>query len=1327
MKNVCLKLFALLLCSVLCCSLNAQTIVLQEDFSNITDSVSGTDVSNSLDALLQTTGWSGYKIYKNNGKIKLGTASICGWIQTPALNLAANGGTFTISFDAEAWYHDSTSLSIYVDGTEYVVTGLDNDGSYGSYNHYTLTATGGTAATNIKFSGKGGAGKTRFFLDNIVIAQNGGTPIVSTPIFSLSSGTYQNPFDVTITSTTDSTDIYYTMDGTSPDSTATLYTTPIQISQNTTLKAIAYRTGYIHSSVASATYSFPTEIANIAAFKAIGTVSSTPYKIANDVTFVYGDGKYNFVQDASGALLIYSSSSSFPTIYSEGDQISDLTGAFAQYQNQIEMTPSFSPAAATSNIGSIEPIIATIADVRTNYAQYDAQLVTLQNVTLCNALDYEAGTTGVTINISQGTDTLAIYNRFKTLDTTIAQNSVTDVTGFVAIYGSTIQIYPRSNADLELGIQTVATPTISPISGTYPDSVTVTIACTEQGADIRYTTNGTEPTEVSTLYQQSIVLTANATIKAKAFKSGYYASETATATYTIAHEPALSVTPNSLQFSQESLTATFNITTAFLTDPVMLSCNDTHFTLSTNTIPATTASAAVTVTFDGTEPATGTITISTGTLSATVALTATATLPAPVITPASGTSDTNIVITITCANGNAAIHYTTDGTTPTAASDIYSAPFEFSVPGSYTVKAIATQTNWTNSAVTEATYTVTAPVPPTPPTPTYNDTLAYATGFEVSEGFTTSTNYSDVNEALNGPANQQWAIVYGTPSTTSPISDEASLQMRWYTNAATTLGYARTNFDVSHATRIRFQAKSTNNLNAKVSYSTDGGNSYVDTIFTISSNAATYEWNFNENATFDYVRFKFAIELPETLPTSTSRLYIDSVSIFNFPSMVSHVVDMPVIAPNSGTMYEPTSVTITCATDSAQIYYTTDGTTPTAQSTLYTAPFTVSATTTVKAIAVKTGFSNSNVNTATYTFPVEVATIADFKAAHTATSTTVYRITGDVTFVYENGYYIYIQDSTAGIQVYDRNNVWNSYFEGDIISGGICGTYTLYNGLAEFVPTLAPALSVNNIGTIAPIITDVPTLINNYNEFDSRLVQLQSVTFIDGGTYSDGTAFNMNIEQNDEVMICRSMFKNLDLTIPAGQVADVTGFVTIYNSDIQIAPRSNADIIFVQLDTVEMPIIEVNPLTNAMYTVNLACATDEAQIYYTTDGTLPTEQSTLYTQSFIVQGGTTLKAIATKEGMANSSVAEYANVGINEFVANGVTISPNPTDGNVVICTNDLPVNAIELYNIEGQLLSTKSVGTGSSTLNLSSEAAGIYFVRIVGDHFNIVKKIIRK
>jgi len=61
------------------------------------------------------------------------------------------------------------------------------------------------------------------------------------------------------------------------------------------------------------------------------------------------------------------------------------------------------------------------------------------------------------------------------------------------------------------------------------------------------------------------------------------------------------------------------------------------------------------------------------------------------------------------------------------------------------------------------------------------------------------------------------------------------------------------------------------------------------------------------------------------------------------------------------------SITITCATDGASIYYTTDGSTPTVSSTPYTAAFTISATTTVKAIAVKGGMTDSEVVSATYT------------------------------------------------------------------------------------------------------------------------------------------------------------------------------------------------------------------------------------------------------------------------------------------------------------------------------------------------------------------------
>ena len=55
---------------------------------------------------------------------------------------------------------------------------------------------------------------------------------------------------------------------------------------------------------------------------------------------------------------------------------------------------------------------------------------------------------------------------------------------------------------------------------------------------------------------------------------------------------------------------------------------------------------------------------------------------------------------------------------------------------------------------------------------------------------------------------------------------------------------------------------------------------------------------------------------------------------------------------------ETTQVTIT-EPEGARVYYTTDGSTPTSESTLYSEPFTLSASTTVKAIAIKDGVSSS--------------------------------------------------------------------------------------------------------------------------------------------------------------------------------------------------------------------------------------------------------------------------------------------------------------------------------------------------------------------------------
>jgi hypothetical protein len=79
----------------------------------------------------------------------------------------------------------------------------------------------------------------------------------------------------------------------------------------------------------------------------------------------------------------------------------------------------------------------------------------------------------------------------------------------------------------------VATPTFSPAAGTYKRTKTVGISCTTSGATIRYTTDGSEPLPDSTQYTSALSVPGSCIIKAKAFKTGYKDSDTASATYTI--------------------------------------------------------------------------------------------------------------------------------------------------------------------------------------------------------------------------------------------------------------------------------------------------------------------------------------------------------------------------------------------------------------------------------------------------------------------------------------------------------------------------------------------------------------------------------------------------------------------------------------------------------------------------------------------------------------------------------------------------------------------------------------------------------------------------
>ncbi len=78
-------------------------------------------------------------------------------------------------------------------------------------------------------------------------------------------------------------------------------------------------------------------------------------------------------------------------------------------------------------------------------------------------------------------------------------------------------------------------------------------------------------------------------------------------------------------------------------------------------------------------------------------------------------------------------------------------------------------------------------------------------------------------------------------------------------------------------------------------------------------------------------------------------------------------VKAPTATPNGGTFADSQSVTLSSVTTSTTIYYTIDGTQPTTASTKYTGAFTLNATTTVKAIAVKANMTNSTVMSVTFT------------------------------------------------------------------------------------------------------------------------------------------------------------------------------------------------------------------------------------------------------------------------------------------------------------------------------------------------------------------------
>lgn len=155
--------------------LPGQSLVFSEDFSGFTtgthSSPSTYDQSESLDTKTYEPGWTGYKVYSAGGEIKIGTASVNGWITTPLVDLTGLTGTAILRFDISRWPDDATIVQVYLNGASLGDPLEPTD----EFQTVELSLADAGSSCSIKFESL----SKRFYLDNIQISDENVTYITN--------------------------------------------------------------------------------------------------------------------------------------------------------------------------------------------------------------------------------------------------------------------------------------------------------------------------------------------------------------------------------------------------------------------------------------------------------------------------------------------------------------------------------------------------------------------------------------------------------------------------------------------------------------------------------------------------------------------------------------------------------------------------------------------------------------------------------------------------------------------------------------------------------------------------------------------------------------------------------------------------------------------------------------------------------------------------------------------------------------------------------------------------------------------------------------------
>lgn len=633
----------------------------------------------------------------------------------------------------------------------------------------------------------------------------------------------------------------------------------------------------------------------------------------------------------------------------------------------------------------------------------------------------------------------------------------------------------------------------------------------------------------------------------------------------------------------------------------------------------------------------------------------------PTFSPAEGTYTSAQSVEISCATSGATIHYTVDGTTPTENSPVYSSAIPVST--TTTIKAMATATGYNNSAVASATYTINS---------------------------TTSIQYNLVTSTNDVTGDGTYVLIYdGTHAMSSTLTSGYLAQ--------TTSGFSVSNNVATVNSSSTVDVLTLEDAGEGYFYIKDAVGYLQNTGSTTiargdNPNTDNYKWAVTISNNVAQIKNK-GTQRYLACNTGASYRFTTYASLNNqqvaaslYKNSVPKVAT-PTFSPAEGTYTSAQSVTISCATQGATIYYTTDGTDPTTSSTQYTGPINVSTTMTIKAIAVLANYDDSEVATASYTINLNPTITASPATVNIDDDNTSGARTGNFTVTGRN-----LSDNVgvnvlAGSGNFSRttsDQTWG--FNYDHNTGSVDGTaYVTYDGKALSATGRVDARNNQTGDTVNVnyLYTGPIYIMGNVNSTgwatnNGVLMERDAST----GIYSKTLTLLESGNGDDHAYI--SFTKALATT--ASDWNAIAGD--------RFGPHSNGDWTFYEqyanqpcaLDTtggyysIKMPagewVVSIDPSTNTFtlvphvaapvfdpaggryetaQTVEITCTNGDAHIYYTTDGTTPSANNgTLYDGTVInVNESTTLKAIAIY-GNYSSTVTEATYtikpIGADDFI-----------------------------------------------------------------------------